>query len=730
VLQASPAATPSGPAGGQATALLRVFDDGSLAVAVVGETAWSASVGRVVLRRGAAGSDGAELATLVPDAGWFDATTRLAETQAGVSAAEAGELVTTPSDFHVSVLDTSDTEILRGQLRALQPVAGSAVLTGLDLVPAGAPDARAALTVQVDGNGQADVVLASAKPDVSELDTVELHAGASGENGDLLASLPLTDAGAPDLREGSTQLGLGVLARLLQAPSSYHVLVASASGPAARGQLSVQRPQLWAAPTPDGTLGPRGSAERAGVTLDFTSFDQVRATVAAEPQIGIGQVLGVRISQGAGAASDPTVLDLDAALGAKDPNTDSSSGVAASQRETLTRVLADPGAYSACVTYAPVAGGTETLVAPLSTNPLRFHTDLTDAAGAVDLTVDSVQGGRYTYVMADPVVADVTGGHLYDGDPGSGGAVVEDLLDQRETPATGTNLIAGPLDLGDAGLARLLATPEGFSVDYQTALDPIVPASPLEPGVECSAGHAPPIEGAWSGAFHDAALGNAFDGTITDTVNLNPEGAIRTFTDVPLACTDIDMPAVTVTETAGDVTYAAHGQYAGTDVSFTMSQTSLGATGDLDGRTFTGTFFDDETGLHVQGTTAGGNLTVQMDRGNFRAVFGGIWVAEDDPEHVLRFEVDDGTGFVNNYVPVDVDPSSDPYPVSGAEVVHGTIVRKIDGTFDGTVIDVFPTVDFEGVPSKPGVSATFAHANRIVWTPAGGQPTVFLRSGS
>jgi hypothetical protein len=710
----------------RATALLRVYDDGSLDVAVVAQPAWLASVARVVLRPAAVGPD---VATLIGSSTAFDPGTLLAQVQATVSTAVAAALIANPTAYRVSVRGNSNEDLLSGGLGAAGTTTGHVILTGAAVVPQGGDEVRGALTYQILPDGNADVLLGMASPEIASITSLRLHAGPAGVNGAQVASLTPTASGSSDLRGATTPLGLGLVARICQAPAAFYIEARVAAGAVARGQLSDRRPQVWAAPTSDGRLGAKYSAARAGVTLDFVSFVAAEVKLAVAPQLGIENVLGGALREGPGLPTDPLVLDLGPALGSPDLVKDVSSATLPTQRATLTRLLARPASFHASLSVAPAGVGAVPLHGILSTGSLQFHTDLPVAAGAFDLTVDSLQGARYRYVMVQPVRGEVNGGNLYDGDPNAGGTLLVDLYGANEAPLLGTNVIQGPAALPGTIVARMLAAPEVFRIDFRTPATPAPPGRPvvpLGPGIECATGHAPPIEGVWGGGFSDTRSAPTHTFDITSSMNVNLDSPFASHSGVPPVCADFTI-GVDVTEvenatgTPRDVAYQAVGRYEGTNVSFTLLQTSPGAAGQLDGQTFAGTIGLPQGGYAIDAMASTGDFAAVLVPNEFRSVYGGIWVAEGDPDHALRFASAEGGG-------VGYGASAD-HDLRGVEVVNGAVRRPFEGVSNETTGTLEPVFNFDG-QDFPAVTITFEHSNRFVWTPAGGAPTVFVRDGS
>ncbi len=624
--------------------------------------------------------------------------------------------------------DALGTELLRAALTAALPMTGHALLAGGALPTPGDPEARSSITFRVGVDGQGDILFASAWPDVSEITELRLHAGGPGQDGGLLLTAAPGAGPAADLRAAPVSIPLGLLARLRHDPQGFHVLAVSAAGPVARGQLSTRRAQAWAAPTPDGMLGRRGSRDRSGLTLDFVSFDQVEVILAASAALGIGQIQGGAVRQGVGLATDPVVLDLTAALLAPDGATDTARATIASNREFLTRLLGRPAEFRAWLSYPQEGGAPGVLFGDLSTRQARFGADLHQAGGAIEVSYESLTEGRFRYVMADPVAAEVAAGKLYAQDELGAQTVLVDLVAANEAPGEGTNRIEGPLDVPEETLARMLAAPEAFAVDYQL---PVVitpaPRTPLSPELECAAGHAPPIEGVWSGGIVDLRGSPTHTFAITGSMNVLPESPWVTFTGVPLACTEFIIPVVTVEETelatgqTREVVYSAVGRYEERDVTFVLETDD--PEGVLDGQIVTG-----QIDFGIVGTTPEGEFSVELLPNEFRAVLGGIWIAEGNPDRVVRFEADLGGGFENSYTPIS-EAGSNPVPVRGIEVINGAVARQFEGTFDGTSIEIASQPAPEG-GVHPAVTVTFVHANRILWAPAGGAPSVLVRAGS
>jgi hypothetical protein len=383
-------------------------------------------------------------------------------------------------------------------------------------------------------------------------------------------------------------------------------------------------------------------------------------------------------------------------------------------------------------------GSTETLVGRLDTARPRLYTDLHAAAGSFDLTIDSMQDATFAYVMAVPQAGDVTGGRLYLDAPSAGGETIVDLYASRSSPDAGTNVIAGAFAFPDAtGAARLLAKPEQFFVDYATQ-GGAAPAEWLRPGIECAGRHAPPIEGVWSGAILDTSGPGApvVAFTVVESMNVNPPFVgFRSFAkdgSTPMPCSDISIGAsVKQGDGQGEdeiVRYDVTGRYEGTSVTLTFDDPD--DQGELDGRVFAGT---DTMNPYMTARSEGNGVlptyTVQFAPNEFRGVFGGIWHAVGDPEHVIRFSTDGNSG--NSYT------ASVGWDLQYIEVKNGQVVREWTGTFSGNLSNTGPEIttppflydDDQGVPRTYDPTGTFIHANRFVWEDDG-ERIEFIRAGS
>lgn len=364
-----------------------------------------------------------------------------------------------------------------------------AILSGANEPTVVDAEARAAGVVELLSDGTVNFSLSLDGAWAPQLTGAHIHRGATGVDGAVVADLLGGGATVDPVTftlSGTITISDTLASEIAAAPDDFYLNVHTATAPQglARGQIAPFAPIEWHA-----TM--RGSEEttvvdataRGAAALALTTPASLEFAIAmANP--AIADVVGAHIHLGNAGVPGPIVVDLGADPAAvTDAAAGTRSGTLAINRETLARLLANPGGFYVNVhTAAAPQGaargqlqtGTVSMWAPLSGNE---ETSVIDAAarGGVMLELTTFTSG--TMELAVPPaqgINNVTSAHVHVGAAGVNGNIIIDLLagsDLSRSPVTGS--AEGTITYTQPEYARLLANPAGYYANIHTAAAPL-----------------------------------------------------------------------------------------------------------------------------------------------------------------------------------------------------------------------------------------------------------------
>ncbi len=349
-------------------------------------------------------------------------------------------------------------------------------------------DAQASVLIDLRSDGGLDFACTTQTAWVGDIIGAHIHRGAPGVNGpiviDLLgggATFSATTLSAAD----TLSVAAALAAEIAATPSDFYVNVHTSAAPA--GLVRQQLAPLAAIELHTTLLGADEVAvadadARGGATV-LIGADKSLSYRLAMRQPAIEDIVNAHIHAAPAGVDGAVLIDLEPGSATTDPGTGLMTGAVTPTLLQLARVCNDLGAFYINVHTAAVPAGVAR--GQLTDGPVEFWARL-DAAnettppmdgvarGGAALHIESFTGGRaHLAVPLAQGIGSITSAHVHDGDAGTDGPVVIDLMAGADFVANSTSFSAeGSVTCSQDLLTRMIADPDAFYFNFHTTVDP------------------------------------------------------------------------------------------------------------------------------------------------------------------------------------------------------------------------------------------------------------------